>query len=187
MFHVDVDWFETLNETSETAIQSIFEFTESVGSTPKLFTRFTELYEILIRPDVNCLEKEIAMIESFTELVDIFGTRRRLPPSDSDRLVIAARFIRDNWDRKLGLSEICTASGLSASYLTRSFRQRFGMTPYAYLINHRIQEARYMLRNGLSIADVAHEALFFDQAHFQRAFKRLTAVNPGAFVHSLRG
>jgi AraC-like DNA-binding protein len=55
------------------------------------------------------------------------------------------------------------------------------MTPHAFLVNRRIQFARDQLRNGKLIADVALEAGFADQAHFQRAFKQHLAATPGQY------
>ena len=55
------------------------------------------------------------------------------------------------------------------------------MTPHAYLLNCRIQHARRLLRGRQPLAEVAHASGFADQAHFQRVFKRLTAVTPGHY------
>jgi AraC-like DNA-binding protein len=65
--------------------------------------------------------------------------------------------------------------------LIRAFKQHYGMTPHGYLINRRIQFARNQLRQGHLIADVALEAGFADQAHFQRAFKQYLAATPGHY------
>jgi len=55
------------------------------------------------------------------------------------------------------------------------------MTPHAYLVNRRIQYGRARLKQGHAIAEVALEAGFSDQAHFQREFKRLSAATPGQY------
>jgi AraC-like DNA-binding protein len=76
---------------------------------------------------------------------------------------------------------MCEVAELSASHLIRAFKQRYGMTPYAYLINRRIQYSRTQLKRGRLIADVALDAGFADQAHLQRTFKRLVAATPGQY------
>jgi AraC-like DNA-binding protein len=81
----------------------------------------------------------------------------------------------------LKLEDICEAAQLSPSYLIRAFKQHYGMTPHAFLINRRIQFAQDQLRNGKQIADVALQAGFADQAHFQRAFKQHLAATPGQY------
>jgi AraC-like DNA-binding protein len=73
---------------------------------------------------------------------------------------------------------------LSASYLTRAFRAQYGLTPHAFLMNQRIQYARGRLRRGHAIAEVALDAGFADQAHFQRTFKQFLAATPGHYRES---
>jgi AraC-like DNA-binding protein len=94
------------------------------------------------------------------------------------KLKRAADFISEHCTRSLSLEEICASADLSASYLIRAFKQHYGMTPHAYLINRRLQFGRAQLKRGHRIADVALEAGFADQAHFQRAFKRFHAATP---------
>ena len=55
------------------------------------------------------------------------------------------------------------------------------MPPHAYLVNQRVQFAQARLRSGAPIAEVALEAGFADQAHFQRAFKQHLAATPGQY------
>ncbi len=149
---------------------------------PGLYNRLNALYAALTSRDATALSREVAATGVFGYVVETLGQVTRPEPLDSDRVSIAAEFIRDNWNEKLGLDDMCRASGLSASYLIRSFKRRFGLTPYTYLINFRIQKARGMLRDGANILDVAHDTMFYDQAHFQRTFKRFTAVNPGQYA-----
>ena len=77
--------------------------------------------------------------------------------------------------------ELVEASGLSASHLVRAFKARYGLPPHAWLLNHRIQRSRAALRDGRPIAEVAQAFGFADQAHLQRAFKRLVAATPGEY------
>jgi AraC-like DNA-binding protein len=82
----------------------------------------------------------------------------------------------------VSLDDLCQVSGLSASHLIRCFKARYGMTPHAYLNNHRINRAKGLLRHGYPLAETALAAGFADQAHFQRVFKRLTAATPGTYA-----
>lgn len=185
MFYVDPAWVGKIQGDIRSGDDGeFFEILQTVCNAPKLYNRLTWLYGALTACDAPVLSREIAATEVFGELFNTLEGRRRIQPLDSDRISVAAEFIKDNWNRKLRLSEICQASDLSASYLIRAFKRQFGMTPYAYLINRRIQKARRMLRDGANIVDVAHDTMFYDQAHFQRAFKRFTAVNPGQFAMS---
>lgn len=74
--------------------------------------------------------------------------------------------------------------GRSKPHLIRSFTDRFGIAPHAYLIARRVEAARKLLLDGLRPAEVAVAVGFYDQAHFTRHFKRHTALPPAAYASS---
>lgn len=54
-----------------------------------------------------------------------------------------------------------------------------GVTPHQYILQRRIEKAKYLLQQGkLSIAEVAATVGFCDQSHFTRYFKRIVGVTP---------
>jgi AraC-like DNA-binding protein len=146
-----------------------------------LFAGLKGLYEVLVDEQHDILRKHSAAVEFFTDV------QQRLNPGDQPlresnfKLERAAEYIRDNCTQLLKLEDICAAAQLSPSYLIRAFKQHYGMTPHAFVLNQRIQFAREQLRSGKLIADVALEAGFADQAHFQRVFKQHLAATPGQY------
>ncbi|MEO8644472.1 AraC family transcriptional regulator [Pseudomonas sp.] len=146
-----------------------------------LFAGLKGLYEVLVDDQHDILRKHSAAVEFFTDV------QQRLNPGDQPlrepnfKLERAAEYIRDNCTQLLKLEDICAAAQLSPSYLIRAFKQHYGMTPHAFVLNQRIQFARERLRSGKLIADVALEAGFADQAHFQRVFKQHLAATPGQY------
>jgi AraC-like DNA-binding protein len=55
------------------------------------------------------------------------------------------------------------------------------MTPHAWQLDRRIERARALLEQGMSLADAALQLGFADQSHFQRAFKQRVAATPGEY------
>ncbi len=121
------------------------------------------------------------MVEYFSALQLGLGDVRQPETPPHTRLETAAAFIDAHCTRPLTLDDICRAAALSPSYLIRAFRQRYGMTPHAYLVNRRVQHGHRLLKSGLPIAAAASESGFADQAHFQRTFKQLLAATPGQY------
>jgi AraC-like DNA-binding protein len=182
MLHVDVEWLTGLqHELGFSENHAFRAFSQIMTLDPVLFDGLNRLYAILVDDDGDTLRKESAAITFFEDIQQTLNPAS-LPAHDTSRqLARAAEFIAENCRHSLKLEDVCKAAELSASHLIRAFKQRYGMTPHAYLINRRIQYSRAQLRRGRLIADVALDAGFADQAHLQRTFKRLVAATPGQY------
>lgn len=152
---------------------------------PELYAGLNDLFDILINPQIEPLEKESASVSLLERVYRCLGTNLSTRPSRGPSLERAADFIRHNCTRSLKLADICAAASLSASHLIRAFRQTYGLTPHAYQLNCRIELCRAQLRAGHPLAEVACAAGFADQAHFQRTFKRFVAATPGQYQNRL--
>lgn len=82
------------------------------------------------------------------------------------------------------------AGGLLAAnptHLARSFSAAYGISPHAYVIGRRIDEARNRLLAGQPAAQVAAEAGFHDQAHLTRHFRRHLGTTPSRYAQGSTG
>lgn len=80
------------------------------------------------------------------------------------------------------LDSLAREVGLSRSTFAERFAQRMGVPAMQYLGNWRVQLAtRALQRQGVSIAQAAAEVGYESEAAFNRAFKRLVGVPPGAW------
>lgn len=182
MLYVETPWLTDLQNELGFSVELEFRrFSDTHLNDARLFRDLNALYAVLVDDQQDVLHKHSAAVEFFSDL------QLRLNPIEQPlrepnfKLERAADFIRQHCTDLLSLDDICAAAELSPSYLIRAFKQHFGMTPHAFLVNQRIQFARERLRRGQLIADVALEAGFADQAHFQRAFKQHLAVTPGQY------
>lgn len=178
MLYVDSDWLATIQSVTGAAFQPL---KPTHSQDPALFSALIALYLTLTDTRLDTLEKHCAAVTFFGLMQSILGDPASVVEPASPRVARAAQYIDDHFTQPLKLADICEAANLSASYLIRSFEQRYHMTPHAYLLNRRIQHARTQLRDGRLIADVAQETGFADQAHFQREFKKHLAATPGQY------
>ena len=79
------------------------------------------------------------------------------------------------------LDQICHLEGLSKSTLLRAFTNSKGVTPYSYLQNIRIGEAKKLLEQGLPPVEAALQTGFSDQSHFTNYFNRYIGLAPGVY------
>ena len=62
------------------------------------------------------------------------------------------------------------------------FREAVGISPYAYYLNIRMENARALLEGSqLKIREIAHSCGFDDALYFTQAFKRHTGMTPSAY------
>ena len=79
------------------------------------------------------------------------------------------------------LDELAQHLDLSKFQFLRQFKQSMGMTPHAYLKRVRLEYAKKALMQGGNLSDVAYQVGFFDQSHFNKAFKNAYLITPSHF------
>jgi len=182
MLYVEVPWLIGIQQDLGVSRNQHFRPSSTTATTqPRLYAGLQRLYDVLTDEQAECLEKHSAALAFMAAAQQALNPAPDLPQYGRRGLARAAEFIRENYARSLKLDEICSAADLSPSYLIRAFKDRYGLTPHAYLTNCRIEFSRSQLRRGRSIAEVALAAGFSDQAHLQRSFKKLVAATPGQY------
>lgn len=182
MLYLDAAWLASLQRDSGFAGDGEFRpFLATWTMRHDLFDGLNGLYALLVDPLADALQKHGAVVDYFSTLQDALNPAPAPRHEPNHRLARAAGYIDDNYTQPLKLGDICEAANLSASYLVRAFKARYGMTPHAYMVNRRIEFSRTQLRRGRAIAEVAAEAGFADQAHLQRAFRQFVAAPPGQY------
>lgn len=111
---------------------------------------------------------------------------RALAARSATPLDDALAFIEAHFDEPVRLEQLAALSALSISHFVTAFRKRFGLSPYRYLCDLRIQRAQTLLLSGMPGSVVAAEVGFFDQSHFGRHFKRSCGMTPSSYVRLQR-
>lgn len=93
----------------------------------------------------------------------------------------ACEFIRQHFNERISLGQICRYAGLSKSTLLRAFTKSKGITPYRYLETIRINEAKALLEKGAQPVEAAMQTGFSDQSHFTNYFNRFIGLAPGVY------
>lgn len=66
----------------------------------------------------------------------------------------------------------------------RHFKRKTGLTPYQYIIQKRLREAKRMIAAKVPIVDAAGLAGFYDQSHLNRWFNRTLGITPHRYRNS---
>ena len=151
----------------------------------QIHARLTRLNACLFG-DASNEDKEAALLVFAGDLFGSASLRSKAVPKPGlERLRDVQELVAERCTETLTLDELATVAGLSRYHFVRAFSRSFGMTPHAWQIDQRIQRARGLLDQGMSIADTALQLGFADQSHFQRAFKQRVAATPGEYQRNI--
>jgi AraC family transcriptional regulator len=80
---------------------------------------------------------------------------------------------------ELSLDRLAEAAGLSTAHFSQMFRKSTGESPHKFVLRHRVERAKGMLRAAdARVLDVAVACGFKTQQHFARVFRRLCGASP---------
>jgi AraC family transcriptional regulator len=87
--------------------------------------------------------------------------------------------LRSDSDGDVSLAALARDAELSRFHFCRAFKESTGLSPHAWLRQHRLEQAMNMLRDtDASIVSVAAELGYASQTAFAAAFRRLTGETP---------
>lgn len=85
-------------------------------------------------------------------------------------------------DYRMSVGDMAATVGLSESWFATVFKQTTGKTPLQWQLSRRIELAQSLLIEGqLSLADIAAQLGFSDQAHLTKAFRQTVGETPAAW------
>lgn len=105
---------------------------------------------------------------------------------DGDMVSLAHRYMRARLDKSLTIAEIAAEVGMSMSGFAHAYKRQTGASPMVALRQMRVEAIKsHLLRDRLSLAQIANETGFADAFHLSRTFKQATGVSPRQFRQSL--
>lgn len=98
------------------------------------------------------------------------------------RIEHVARFIRENYQRRLTLTEMASTVNLSRWRLGHLFKDVMGTSPERFLTQIRLERARQLLETEfLTVKEVMNRVGISDASFFARSFKAAYGMPPGKY------
>ena len=92
------------------------------------------------------------------------------------------QYLRDNLGRGIGLKDLANEVKLSVSHFSRAFKQTFGQTPHARILQLRLELAQDLMLNSPDpLSQIAIRCGMADQAHLSKLFRRAFQDSPNAW------
>jgi len=95
--------------------------------------------------------------------------------------------MRSDSDADVSLGALASDAGLSRFHFCRAFKESTGLSPHAWLRQHRLEQAMNMLRDtDASVVSVAAALGYGSQTAFAAAFRKLTGEAPSSWRRRVR-
>lgn len=91
-------------------------------------------------------------------------------------------YLDTHYTEKITLDDLAERFYINKFYLTRVFKEQFGLSVTSYLVQLRITQAKRLLRfSDASMEAVAQECGLHDANYFSRLFKKIEGITPGEY------
>lgn len=154
---------------------------------PEALQEFLTLYKSLesaASPD--CFGRPVVQ-NAYASLLLLFLNRQYQSDPSSYKNTMPAyitgamQYIDSHLEEPLRLSALAKEFHISESYLSAQFKHHTGLTLRAYLLDRKINLAKSLLQEGVSVTEACYRSGFNDYANFIRSFKKITGISPGKF------
>ena len=122
-----------------------------------------------------------SLISQMLTLMAQFHLEKNRYPMRNDIYRIA-EYIRFHFAEDIHIEQLMERANLSRHYLIHLFQKQFGVPPYKYLNNCRINHSRFLLQNtDMTVAQIAYAVGYKSDIVFIRHFKEKYNITPGKF------
>lgn len=122
-------------------------------------------------------ETTVEILENFIDVV--YNSRAK--KVNSTHLAGAISYINEHYGEDINLESLSKTVFVSTYYLSHLFRDEMGVTFSDYLTKVRIDNAKRLLLEGVSVENVAEAVGFSDGNYFIKTFKKYVGITPAKY------
>ncbi len=157
----------------------------NVFTLPEPHLALSRLNDIYHAFSSKAVVKEALMSKYLTDILTSFLLSTPLEHRGHSHADIAEEttaYINEHFKENVTVEELASRASMSPFHFIRIFKKETGFTPHDYLINTRIANAKYLLKNStLSVKDICYSTGFSCESVFCSAFKRCLGVTPAQY------
>ncbi len=136
-------------------------------------------YELIVKIKLQTIFTEI--IRNY-DYIDRNKVVKPLSGEDILHLNTVIRYIDNNLDGDLRLSELSALVHISPAYFSTLFKRFNGVSPVEYIIHKRIQRAIELIRTTqMNLTEIAMACGFNNGTNFYKAFRKVTGRTPASY------
>lgn len=145
----------------------------------------TRPHGIIIKPfksiDVVC--NSAVVLNNFRyKNIDVFRQDNNIVNDIPFILKPALKYIEDNIEQRIDIRLLSELTNWNYMHFIRMFSLYLNVTPYQYILQQKIERAKYLMsETDQLITHIAFDLSFSSYSNFCSVFKRLTGTTPVAF------
>lgn len=199
----NLEYFISIEEISEET-EKIF---ESFGvSIRGIYEKFSEEKLAVLKKDLgiekifknftgeeffNINRYRIALLETLFYLKDIQLSEENefvyLPKIHIEKVQQVQKLITGDFRKKYTVDELASIVNISNTYLNRAFKEVYGDSIHAYLIDKRIEYAKEQMRlSKISITEIAESVGYANASKFADMFRKYEGISPRVYRGGLK-
>lgn len=144
-----------------------------------------ELYTIAASTDYI---RDMRIFEKLTRLLTLIMEESWHPENNArgstkkQNLQAVKDYLDQHYDEKISLDNLASLFFINKFYLTRIFKEQFGVSVNSYVLQIRVTHAKQMLRfSDMSIEEIGIKCGIEDANYFSRMFKKVEGISPGEY------
>ena len=153
----------------------------SIGVSAGVVEAFCALRRELSRPESDLPTRAaLARVVDFLHALYDLAHHAETGDAWSNLIRLACARLERDLDQRLEMAEIAQSLGVAYPTFRRRFREAMGVSPGAYRVRRRLEQARYLLLDK-SVQEVAAELGYSDPFTFSAQFKAHFGLSPQRF------
>lgn len=132
----------------------------------------------------NCANNYEALTDEFSVILHrmIIQIRNSISNNKTTLAEQIRKYLDANIEKKVTMDELSSVFSYSKNQLTRIFKEAYGLTPYHYYLERKIDVAKLYLSNTRKpVSEISRILVFSDQNYFSSEFKRITSLSPSEY------
>jgi AraC-like DNA-binding protein len=151
------------------------------GAAPAVLRAWQQLDPLMERQDFDAvLSRKVVILNLIRELSWLRAAEKHL--ADPLFMAAALRELSRTDGSSAAVAELAQRLHVSPAHFRRLFKAHIGTSPKAFQVAQRINRAKELLAEGVSIKETAATLGFSDVFHFMRRFRKVTGYTAGQFT-----
>ena len=130
-------------------------------------------------------ENNVKLINAMADVFKLYCTEHGFFRFPDGRISKALSYIAEHAGDKITVEMLSSLCGYNPQYFIRIFKKITGLSPYRYIVDYRLKEAKKMLvMTDAPVSQIADLTGYKDIKAFSRSFKQNFSISPSAYRNS---